>query len=143
MLGMIDKLAGAWLRFRTLRGMRKFGQAQKQELDAQLGGLNIRFDPADGKYSLSAFYNHPELAVLAEEAKLLLDEIPDAENYVEFTLYPRADVGGSPVIVTVQRYEKMTPATKASILERCFLNAAEHDPHVVNFMPHWLKLKQG
>jgi len=99
----IDKLAGWWLTWRTLQEARRHPDLRfvKQET------------PDD---TTTVTYTSPMVAFLADEAATMLSQA-DAQNYVQFDMYPRVDRGLPAVRVTVAWANGEMPAAKADRLE--------------------------
>ena len=101
----LDKLAGWWLTLRTRQEA-----AKHPELQLRLA----EFDESEG--TTTATYMSPMIASLADQAAAML-ESANAQNYVQFDMWPRVDRGLPCVRVTVGWANGDMPAEKAARLE--------------------------
>lgn len=101
----LDKLAGWWLTWRTRQEA-----AKHPELQLRLA----EFDESED--TTKATYMSPMVASLADQAAAML-ESANAQNYVQFDMWPRVDRCLPAVRVTVAWANGEMPAEKAARLE--------------------------
>lgn len=116
---LIDRLASAWLNWRTARHLRA-AQAAGEEW-ARVDFQQFRGVDA-GEMSLMA--HAPAIAVLADQAASFLDA-NNAKNYVQFDMMPRIDHGQRAIRVTVAWANGEMPAEKAARLDKELAEAKE------------------
>lgn len=99
MLTLIDKLAAAWLDWRTGRMI---------DADPALQRLELRRVEIDTNgWTMTGI--SPTIAILAEEASAMLNAA-EAENYLQFDMLPRADRNMRAVRITVAWANGKSPA---------------------------------
>lgn len=106
MLWLLDRLAGRWLDLRAKHTARRDGH----ENTTQIKDVEINED------GLTVTGMSPAIAVLADQAAAMLD-FHNAQNYVEFDMYPRADRGLRSIRVTVAWANGEMPSAKCARLE--------------------------
>jgi hypothetical protein len=118
MLEWLDWLATWWLNWRTDQSIKSNPAIQ------EMGFKKANLTPE----GMDMVIHAPALMGLCDEAASLLNA-KNAENYLEFSLWPRWDHARKPIRVTIQWMHGKSPAQKASELERELLALkAEREP---------------
>lgn len=104
---LLDKVAGAWLDFRSEQRIKNDPILNKMFLEkASISNTDMEIAMVS-----------PAIAVMADEAATMLNA-NNAKNYVQFDMLPRVDRGLSAIRVTVQWANGEAPAEKAARLEK-------------------------
>lgn len=102
MLALLDRVAGAWLDWRTDRTIKRRRDLQRF----------IKPPQDSNEVAVLA----PAVAILADQATTLLTA-KNVKNFVQFEMIPRADRGLRPIWVTVAWANGEMPAAKCARLE--------------------------